>query len=157
MKPVRVRPAAIEEASALTAMASRAKVSWGYDEAAMAHSPVRIEPASIAEGWVWVAEGDRRRPIGVAVLARTADAAVFELDALYVEPVAQRTGAGAALLRRVMAIARSLGGSTLRIDADPNVARLYEEMGARKVGEDRSVAGRAHPVYELSLAEGDGT
>jgi GNAT superfamily N-acetyltransferase len=157
MKPVRVRPAAIEEASALTAMASRAKASWGYDEAAMARAPVRIEPASIAEGWVWVAEGDRRRPIGVAVLARTAEPAVFELQALYVEPIALRTDAGAALLRRVTAIARSLGGATLRIVADPNAARFYETLGARKVGEDRSVAGRAHPLYELSLAEGDAT
>jgi predicted N-acetyltransferase YhbS len=154
MKPVRVRPAAIEEASALTAMATRAKASWGYDEAAMARAPVRIEAASIAEGWVFVAEGDRRRPIGVAVLARTDDPTVFLLSGLFVEPMAQRTDAGAALMRRVTASARALGGATLRIDADPNAARFYETLGARKVGEAEGEPGRPRPLYELTLAEG---
>jgi GNAT superfamily N-acetyltransferase len=155
MNPPRVRPAAIEEASALTALAQRAKASLGYDEAAMALSPARIEPSDIAEGWVWVAEGARRRPIGVTALRRTDDPAVFELGALYVEPDAQKSGAGEALLRRAAAIARSLGASTLRIEADPNAARFYEQMGAQRVGETEGRPGRTHPVYELSvLTEG---
>ena len=154
MKPVRVRPAAIEEASALTALVHRAKAAWGYDETFMeaARQALSVEPGAIAEGWVWVAEGPRRRPIGVGVLKRTDDATLIDLDALFVEPDAQRSGAGEALMARLTAIARSLGATRLRIESDPNAARFYERQGAVRVGETPGVTpGRVLPVFELKL------
>ena len=150
----RIRRAAIEEAEALTALTHRAKAAWGYDEAFMtaARQTLKIEPATIAEGLVWVAEGQRRRPIGVAALKRTDDPEVIELDALFVEPDVQRSGAGEALMARVSDIARSLGASVLRIEADPNATAFYERQGAVRIGKtETGVSGRKLPVYELKL------
>jgi GNAT superfamily N-acetyltransferase len=154
MKPIRIRPAAIEEASALTALTHRAKASWGYDEAFMAaaRQALVVESSAIAEGWVWVAEGPRRRPIGVGVLKRTDDPTVIDLDALFVEPDAQRTGAGEALFIRLADIARSLGAASLRIEADPNAGPFYERQGAVRTGEAPGLGpSRILPVYELKL------
>jgi N-acetylglutamate synthase-like GNAT family acetyltransferase len=150
----RIRRAAVEEAEALTALTHRAKAAWGYDETFMteARQSLKIEPAAIAEGLVWVAEGQRRRPIGVAALKRTGDPAVIELDALFVEPDVQRSGAGEALMARMSEIARSLGAKTLTIEADPNAAAFYERQGARRTGETPTgISGRALPVYEVKL------
>ncbi|MFI4936726.1 MAG: GNAT family N-acetyltransferase, partial [Caulobacterales bacterium] len=151
MKGLRIRPAGIEEASALTALANRAKASWGYDAAFMAAAAVRIEPADIAEGWVWVAKDRRGRSVGVASLRRTGQPEVIDLDNLFVEPRAQGEGVGEALLAHTAQMARALGAKRLRIEADPNAAPFYERMGARLVGEAQGTLGRPLPVYELAL------
>ena len=148
-----VRPAAIEEAAALSALANRSKASWGYNPAQIAAAPIRIEPAAIAEGWVWVAQDRRRKVMGVASLARTAAPDMLDLDTLFIEPEAQRAGAGEALLAHVASMARFFGATRLRIESDPNATGFYERFGARRVGEARSSWGRMLPVYELDLRE----
>jgi GNAT superfamily N-acetyltransferase len=148
-----VRPAAIEEADALSALANRSKASWGYDAAQIAAAPIRVEAAAIAEGWVWVAQDRRRKVLGVASLARTKTAGVIDLDALFVEPSVQREGVGEALMDHVSRMARALGAAALRIESDPNAVGFYERLGARRVGEARSAWGRMLPVYELPLKE----
>ena len=153
MIAVIVRPAAIEEAEALSALANRSKASWGYAPAQIAAAPIRIEPAMIAEGWVWVAQDRRRKVLGVASLARTETARVIDLDALFVEPTAQRAGVGEALVGHVSRMARALGAEALRIESDPNAVGFYERLGARRVGEARGAWGRMLPVYELPLKE----
>jgi len=146
-----VRPAAIEEAAALTQLANRSKASWGYDPAQIAAAPIQITPGAIAEGWVWVAQDRRRRVLGVAALARADSPGVIELDALFIEPAAQRGGVGEVLLDHVRRMARDLGASTLRIESDPNAAGFYERAGALRIGERRSSWGRMLPLYDLDL------
>jgi GNAT superfamily N-acetyltransferase len=155
MRDIVVRPAAIEEAAALSALANRSKASWGYSAAQMAAAPLRIEPAAIAEGWVWVAQDRRRRILGVASLARTDRPEVIDLDTLFVEPTAQRAGVGQVLLEHAARMARTFGAVVLRIESDPNATGFYERQGARLVGEARSSWGRMLPVYELDLKERD--
>ncbi|MFI4976236.1 MAG: GNAT family N-acetyltransferase [Caulobacterales bacterium] len=154
MKEVRVRPAGIEEAAALTDLVRRSKAAWGYDAAFMAAvDPVlRIDPAAIAEGWVWVAEDARGRVQGVYAIARTDNPEVIVLDSMFVEPAAMRTGVGAVLFRHAAEAARRYGARVLSIEADPNAAPFYERMGARRSGAaPGATPGRVLPVYELDL------
>ena len=149
MKDVIVRPAALEEAAALSALGDRAKAAWGYDAAHLAGAPVSITPGEIAEGWVWVAQGGGRKVVGVATLARTAAPEVIVLDRLYVTGEGEGQGAGEALLAHLARMAKFLGARTLRIEVDPHLARLAEAAGATQAAEGR--AGRPASVYELKL------
>ena len=154
MSEVRVRPAGLEEAAALTDLVRRSKAAWGYDAAFMAAvDPVlRVEPGAIAEGWVWVAEDAKRRVQGVYVLARTDNPAVMVLDSLFVEPATLRSGVGAVLFKHAADAARRYGARVLSIEADPNAAPFYERMGARRAGAaPGATPGRILPVYELDL------
>jgi GNAT superfamily N-acetyltransferase len=72
---------------------------------------------------------------------------------LFVEPQAIGTGVGRALYHHVLATARALGFTALRIEADPNAEPFYRAMGARPVGvvPSGSIPGRELPVLEVAL------
>jgi GNAT superfamily N-acetyltransferase len=145
MTDVIVRPAAIEEAPALTALANRAPA--GRTPA----TAVRIEPGAIAEGWVWVAQDRRRRVLGVATLRRTDTREVIELGGLHVETGAQEGAARQALIEHLSRMARDLGARTLRFEPDPAEAAFYQALGARRIGESDGPSGQARLIFELQL------
>ncbi len=149
MKDVIIRPAALEEAAALSSLGDRARAAWGYDAAHLAGAPVSIAPGEIAEGWVWVAQGAGRKVVGVATLWRTETPEVIVLDRLYVTGEGVGQGAGEALLAHLARMAKFLGARTLRIEIDPHLAHLAEAAGATAAVESR--AGRHAPVHELKL------
>ena len=113
---------------------------------------LRIDPAAIAAGCIWVAEDMRGQVLGVVELERTDDPRVVTLESLFVEPASFRSGVGAVLLSHASAAARDAGAAVLRIESDPNAARFYERMGAVLTGQvPGATPGRMLPLYELGL------
>jgi GNAT superfamily N-acetyltransferase len=151
---VRIRPAVISEAAALTELALRSKAYWGYDDAfvALCEEELTTHPAAIAGGQVWVAETGNRI---VGMLEIVPEGLAAELRMIFVEPDAMRAGVGRSLWRHAEAEARALGAERLELDADPHAVPFYERMGMRIVGESPSgsIPGRMLPRMAKSLAE----
>jgi GNAT superfamily N-acetyltransferase len=148
-----IRTARSGEAAALTALCVRSKAHWGYDAAFMRMSAasLRVSEDDIASGCVLVAEHEGT-PIGVASIVL--DEGVADLDLLFVDPSAIRSGAGSALFHSAAGLAARLGAVRMTILADPNAARFYERMGARflRNAPSDAIPGRSLPLYEYDLA-----
>jgi GNAT superfamily N-acetyltransferase len=152
---VRVRPARIDEANALTALCIRSKAHWGYDAAFMrqAAGALSVTPTMIEQGSVLVAEDTSGAVWGVAAVAATQAADKFDLALLFVEPTGIRTGIGRVLFQAAVQLARKWGGGWLRILADPFAAEFYRRLGAAQIGEAPSdaIPGRNLPLFEYCL------
>ena len=153
---VAVRLARVAEAAALSDLCFRSKAVWGYDAAfmALARAALRVDPAEIAAGQVWIAEAADGSIAGVVALAPGEDADTLDLHKLFIEPRHRRAGFGRALLAHASAEARRRGAGRLTILADPFAAAFYETNGARPIGEAPSdaIPGRRLPRYEIRLA-----
>lgn len=149
----RIRPARVDEAGALSALAIRSKAVWGYSDAFMAacRAELTLAPDDIAARPTFVAEHGGR-VVGFYALGPLGDGRV-ELDMLFVEPDAIGAGHGRALIEHARRTARESGYATMVIQGDPHAARFYEAAGATRVGErpSRSIPGRALPLFELVL------
>jgi GNAT superfamily N-acetyltransferase len=152
---MRIRPARVEEAEALSDLCLRSKAVWGYDAAFMALMPaaLTVGPDEIAAGDVWIATGADGQPAGMVALGPGEGAETLDLDKLFIEPRHLRSGVGRALLGHAVAEARRRGARRLTISADPNAAGFYERNGAVRIGEMPSdaVPGRMLPFYEIRL------
>ncbi len=131
---MRVRLATRDDASALTAIAHRAKAVWGYDEAFLAacREGLTVSRASLACGETWVAERREGRLLGFFDLRLWGQRA--EIVSLFVEPGAHKTGTGRVLWAKAEERARALGASMIAVDADPNAVGFYERMGLAHAG-----------------------
>ncbi|GHD41024.1 N-acetyltransferase [Thalassobaculum fulvum] len=136
----RIRPARVEEADALTALARRSKAHWPYDEAMMAvfNRTIAITRDAIAAHVVLVHEtGDAVD--GVGVLIPGGDDA--ELDHLWVDPPAIGRGVGRRLFEALAEAARRRGARRIVLNADPHAEGFYLRLGAVRIG--------GHPVAEI--------
>lgn len=136
----RIRPARVEEADALTALARRSKAHWPYDEAMMAvfNRTIAITRDAIAAHVVLVHEtGDAVD--GVGVLIPGGDDA--ELDHLWVDPPAIGRGVGRRLFEALAEVARRRGARRIVLNADPHAEGFYLRQGAVRIG--------GHPVAEI--------
>lgn len=149
-----LRAARAEEAATLTALCTRSKRHWGYDDDFMARcaEALVVPDAAIARGDVRVAVDADGVPLGMAQLSLPFDG-VIELDKLFVDPPAIGHRVGAALLRWAIAETRLRGVKRLVILADPNAAAFYEKMGARflRMAPSDAIPGRELPFYEVDL------
>lgn len=149
-----LRAARADEAATLTALCTRSKRHWGYDEEFMARcaGPLTVPGDAIARGDVRVAVDADGRLLGMAQLSSPFDDAI-ELDKLFVEPPMIGRGVGAELMRWAMEEARARGAKRLVILADPNAAAFYEKIGARflRMAPSDAVPGRELPFYEIDL------
>jgi GNAT superfamily N-acetyltransferase len=150
-----VRAARIEEAGALSELCRRSKAVWGYDEAFMslAREALRVDPAQIAAGDVWVATAADGSIAGVAVIGPGEQPDALDLEKLFVEPRHIRTGFGRVLFLHAIGEARRRGAKRLTILADPYATAFYERHGARPAGEAPSdaIPGRSLPLYEVRV------
>lgn len=109
----------------------------------------------VATADVVVAERDG---VMVGVGALEASGEDGELAHLWVAPEAQRGGVGAALVARIVALARDRGMRVLTVVADPHAVAFYRRLGAREVGTRAApmegAADRVVPVLELPTADG---
>jgi|SRR6266851_7132914 len=147
-----IRPARIEEATALSDLCVRSKSFWGYDASfmALAREALQVGIKEIAAGDVWVATVDGSIA-GVVALAPGEQPGTLDLDKLFVEPRHIWGGFGRALLMHATREARRRGAKRLTILADPYAAAFYERSGARRIGEAPSdaIPGRMVPFYEI--------
>jgi GNAT superfamily N-acetyltransferase len=90
-----------------------------------------MRPEFIAANIAYCAIEDGRA-IGFYVLAIESEG--LRLDHLWVLPVAMGRGVGRALFEHAVEEARTLGFSSMNIEADPNAEGFYQRMGARRVG-----------------------
>lgn len=129
---LRVRPARVTEADALTAIALAAKAYWGYSVADLArwHSDLTVTPEQIHMGVTWVAEMGVE-PVGFCRL--DASATPPELADLWVHPNWMRSGVGKVLLQSAAREVLRRGCQELSVDADPNAQVFYTAMGARQI------------------------
>ena len=109
-------------------------------------------------GALLIAEGRSGRVIGCAALHATDLPGIGEMKRLYVRPAARGIGAGRALAKRIIDLARQAGYSRLRLDTLSTMdtaIRLYESLGFVDIEPYRfnPVAGARY--LELELAAGD--
>jgi GNAT superfamily N-acetyltransferase len=147
-----LRPARIDELEILSALCLRSKAVWGYDRAFIdaCRTELTLAPADLLMSEIQVVERDGS-VVGVAQISLRDGLA--QLEKLFVEPEAMRTGAGRALLNWARDTARKAGASALIIEADPGAAAFYRRMGAHDDGlaPSGSIAGRYLPRLKLCL------
>jgi GNAT superfamily N-acetyltransferase len=146
MSDVSVRRARPEEAADLTALAMRAKASWGYDADFMAQcrAELTLTADKMASWTVWVAE-QGGQIAGMIALAAEGESA--ELEDFMVEPGFQGMGVGRALMDALLAECHRLGLASIGLDADPNAEPVYRKLGFTTVGQSPSgsIPGRMLP------------
>ena len=139
----------------LSELCRRSKAVWGYDEAflRLAHDALRVDPAQIAAGDVWVVTVADGAVAGVVVIGPGDRPDALDLGKLFIEPRHIGAGFGRILLLHAIGEARRRGARRLTILADPNAAAFYERNGARPVGKAPSdaIPGRTLPLYEIDL------
>lgn len=146
-----IRPAATDEATALTNMALEAKRYWGYPEHWIKHweSDLTISSDFIHDNHVYVAE-ENGQIQGFYALIVTGDKA--ELDHMWVKPALIGTGIGKELFLDAMERAAALKVSAVEISSDPNAAGFYRRMGATEIGEtDASFGGVTRKLPRLKI------
>ena len=152
----RIRRALPGEAALLSRLCMRSKAHWGYDAQFLerASRSLRIDPAAIDAGRVFVATGASGGVLGVADCCALPESGAFDLLHLFIEPSSLRQGVGRALFEAACAWCVAQGGRRLLIQSDPNAALFYQRLGARLIGETPSdaVPDRMLPLLEYRLA-----
>jgi GNAT superfamily N-acetyltransferase len=147
-----LRPALPGEAEILTELCLRSKAVWGYDAAFMAacRAELTITAQDFARSQIRVAVQDGR-VIAMAQLAQ--HGRIADIDKLFVDPAALRTGAGRQLFAWCVATARAAGAVAITVVADPDAAGFYRRMGMQDDGTvpSGSIPGRRLPKLHLGL------
>jgi GNAT superfamily N-acetyltransferase len=118
------------EQAALEDLMRRSSNAWeAYREDLAAHPEVIEVPAEALDaGRVRVASGEDGRLLGFSVVAPVAGGAC-ELDGLFVDPEAMRSGVGRALVEDVAQRARAEGACVVEVTAGPEGRGFYERVG----------------------------
>jgi ribosomal protein S18 acetylase RimI-like enzyme len=154
MHPLKIRPATAADAMELTALAHRAKASWGYpaDWIAAWRSDLTMTADYLAARRAFVAEHDGRAA-GVLVFEEHADH--WSVEHLWIDPDLQRRGLGRLLVRHGLALATRDRAARVHVLSDPYAEPFYLRMGAVRIGvEPAPMPGapeRVLPVLEFRL------
>ena len=147
----RIRPAEPAEFAAIGDLTSRGFASGPYSDQITPEREAIQQDASVRarDGDLLVAVSDDGALVGTVSLVRPGTpssrlAVDGELEArfLAVDPAAQRSGAGAALMREAVEFARGRGARAIVLDTgERNVpaSRLYERLGFERVPERETV------------------
>jgi len=126
---LRIRPAQISEAEALTQLAMDSKAHWNYtpQQLAIWRNELTVQPVAIQEGRAYVGEIDHT-PVAVMVLSPAP--IKWKLSHLFVGPKWMKQGIGKAMFECAIDVARKQGARAVVIDADPNSEPFYLACGA---------------------------
>ncbi|WLD94705.1 GNAT family N-acetyltransferase [Alkalihalobacillus sp. AL-G] len=147
-----IRPARLEEAQYLSALALESKVCWDYSEDFIDScvEDLTINEQYITDNYVFVLE-DQSNIIGFFSFKKEPERSW--LDFLYLHPVYIGRGYGKIIWNNVVEKAKQLKIETFTIDSDPNAKPFYEKMGAVLIGETPSTAieGRMLPLLKFEV------
>ena len=150
--PCLLRQPTAEELPRLSALCARSKAVWGYDDDFMkaCRGELTIEAGDLRASSIAVAEKNSKI-VGVAQIKVAGNEA--ELVKLFVEPTTLRSGVGTALFIWATHEATSKGAARLVIEADPNAAPFYRQLGAKDYGvaPSASIPGRMLPKLVKQL------
>jgi GNAT superfamily N-acetyltransferase len=155
---IHFRPAASADAEAATALACRAKASWGYppEWLALWREALTITPEYLAmhQGLVAVRGNDL---VGICVLESRGEEA--SLEHVWIAPDHQGRGIGRTLVERALEVARDAGIAKVRVESDPFAEPFYLHLGAQRVGAVAAPAPgapeRILPLLEFTLPSED--
>ena len=151
-----VRRARADEAAFLSALAMRSKAHWGYSDEFLeiARPVLTFSEGDITANPVYVLESSQ----GVIGMYRLLHALPQgTLEDLWLDPIAIGSGLGRRLFDHALATAATLGMSSLLIESDPNAEGFYLAMGAARVGQRASAAGRLLPLLAINTRATRGT
>ena len=133
---MKVRPARIDEAEALTLLAVRATRNDGYDAETIGRIMPALETnaALLAGGQVFVAEDSTGALLGQVALRRSQWAGVVLLETIFVDPDHHRRGVGKLLFEFALEWARRMSSVAMMIFANPPAVPFYEKLGAVTFG-----------------------
>lgn len=141
----------MSELEAISRLCLRSKGYWGYDEVFLeaCRDVLTVTPQDLANDHLQVAVLSDRL-VGVAHLQVKRQAV---LDKLFIETDAIGCGAGRQLFNWAAETAKSLGVTSMSIDADPEAESFYTKMGARTVRHvpSEAIVGRQLPQMEMDL------
>ena len=147
-----LRAALPGEGGILTDLCLRSKAVWGYDAAFMAacRAELTITAQDFARSRIQVAVRDGRI-IAMAQLAQ--HGRIADIDKLFVDPAALRSGAGRQLFAWCVETARAAGAAAITVVADPDAAGFYRRMGMQDDGTvpSGSISGRMLPKFSMGL------
>lgn len=154
---VLVRPAVLEDAECLSALAFRSKAYWGYSHDFMeaCREELRYTQADIgSKGFLFAIAELSRTIVGFYAIKALSDNQ-FELEALFVEPAYIGQGIGRMLIEHAKQTAKKLGGDRLVIQSDPHAVGFYQAAGGVSIGdrESASISDRLLPMLAIPLNE----
>ncbi len=144
-----IRPAAKNQAIALTEIMHAAKGHWGYDPQDMQEfrEHWKITPEMIGADPLIVIN-EQERPLGFARITReSAETAL--LDCLFVLPEAHGKGYGAWLLEVAEEVAKRMQCTTMRLESDANAAPFYQHHGYHSTSNRPSAFKGAGPIQHM--------
>ncbi len=150
-----IRPADPAERSALEDLQLRASIAWAeYRQLLVANrDAIELPVEQLVEGRTFVAESDGEI-VGFGVIVRRTDGNT-ELDGLFVEPNAWRTGIGTRLVKEAERRAISAGSTALHVIANPRAEAFYLACGFAFVGEEQTRFGIARSMKKTLMASAD--
>ena len=151
---ITIRTAVAADARDLTTIAQSAKAHWGYPQEWLQlwADDLTITPVFIASQCVLCAVSGNET-VGFCALV-DAEAGSGEIEHFWVAPTAMGRGIGRVLFEALIAHAKTIGITTLRIAADPNAAGFYQKMGAIRAGNIPSTPpGRTLPLFVFKIEQ----
>lgn len=138
-----IRTADLGERGRLEQLQLRASLVWARDREALRSHPdaVAIGSSAIEEGRVRVLERDGE-VLGFSERSRLS-AREWELEGLFVDPEALRSGHGTRLLIDLYELAHDEGVRWISVTANPGAVPFYEARGFERRGEVRTRFGPA--------------
>jgi len=137
-----IRPARIDERSALTELKRRASLMWEEDRPFLLAHPdvVELPEGQIDEGHVSVFE-DGGEVLGFSVVLPRDDGQA-QLDGLFVEPSAWGRGIGRRLVDHALERARAGGALGLNLIANIRALGFYEKCAFQALAEVQTPTGK---------------
>jgi N-acetylglutamate synthase-like GNAT family acetyltransferase len=149
----KIRRALVQEAGALSDLASRSKSHWPYDEEylQLCRSVTHVTEEDI-QAWPFSVISREGLLCGFSAVCELQGERM--LDHLWIDPPYMGKGLGRMLFEESVARAIGLGWASFTIASDPYAEGFYKKIGAKRIGERESKikAGFFLPLLEFRFA-----